>query len=201
MVWNIFKKKEHYDWLIAGLGNPGRKYENTRHNIGRIVAKGFAEKYKAKINEKYTLFSHTAIEISGNKILIILPDTFMNLSGKALKFASDNFRVPPEKIICISDEFQFPLGKLHIKLGGGDGGHNGLTSIIEYLGTKDFYRLRCGIGRNFETGAMADYVLSDFTEEERKEKNVMIDRAIDGLECFFNQGAARALSQINSKES
>lgn len=186
------------DWLIAGLGNPGKKYAYNRHNIGWMVVSALAERFKKPIMSLSNIYLQTSLVLENQLILAIMPTTYMNMSGEAVSKALKLYNLEPEKLIVICDEYNFPLGKVHIKLGGSDGGHNGIASIINELETDKFWRLRCGIGRNFESGGLVDYVLSDFNEDEIDERDKMIAKAVDAIEAFFRLGYARAMSLINS---
>jgi PTH1 family peptidyl-tRNA hydrolase len=124
----------------------------------------------------------------------------MNLSGEAVKKACDKYSIPYSKAVAICDEYNFPAGKVHIKAGGSSGGHNGINSIIEMLGMQNFYRLRCGIGKNFPPGGMVDYVLSNFEEEEKPSLTEMIAKGCDALDYLVKIGPARAVSEINSEK-
>ena len=199
----LFRSKKievpgNINWLVAGLGNPGKMYSGNRHNIGWMVGMALCGKHK-KTLMPYKRISHNAVlSIDSNNILVILPTTFMNNSGEAVKKISDEYGVPVEKIVVICDEYNFPLGKIHLRQGGSDGGHNGITSIIEGLDSNDFFRLRCGIGKNFAQGAMVEYVLSDFRKEELSERDVMISHAVDAVEHLIRTGKTRAMTEVNS---
>ncbi len=186
------------DWLIAGLGNPGTKYANTRHNIGWMVVSALADKYKKQVKPDKNIYLLTTLSIDNNEIMAIMPTTYVNMSGEAISKVMKQHKIKPENLIVICDEFNFPLGKVHIKLGGSDGGHNGIASIIDELETENFWRLRCGIGKNFGKGELVDYVLSDFKEDELNERDLMIKKAVDAIEAFIRLGPARAMSLINS---
>ena len=123
----------------------------------------------------------------------------MNNSGEAVLAAKDTFDIPSEKILIICDEINFPPGKVHLKFGGSDGGHNGVASVIENLHTSDFFRLRCGIGKNFLTGGMVDYVLSDFNKDELEERDKMINKTVDSIEYLIRNGKTKAMTDINSE--
>jgi PTH1 family peptidyl-tRNA hydrolase len=188
------------DWLIIGLGNPGSKYAETRHNIGWMVATHLASKYKKPIMQLSSLFKHSAMRIDGKLILVALPITYMNNSGEAAEYLCREFKILPEKTVVILDEYNFDVGKVHLKKSGGHGGHNGLASIIEHLDTRDFFRLRCGIGKRFPEGGMVDYVLSNFLPEETERKKLMIEKAVEALEHLIKTNPNRAMGEINSEE-
>ncbi len=189
---------KNIDWVVVGLGNPEQKYLGNRHNIGWMVANELAVHCKKNTYNHARNFFHTTIQVEGQSILIALPTTFMNNSGKAVKSIINHYQIPPEKMSVILDEYNFPVGKIHLRKNGGDGGHNGIISIIEETGTSQFLRLRCGIAKNFEQGEMADYVLSDFKQEEIEARNQMIKNSVEALLYFFRVGVSRGMSDINS---
>lgn len=186
------------EWLIAGLGNPGNKYAGNRHNIGWMVVTRLAERYKKPVMGMSRIYLQAAMRIDGNLTLAVMPTTYMNNSGEAVKSASELFDIPPEKILVICDEYNFSLGKIHLRQGGGDGGHNGVSSVIDWLDSIDFFRLRCGIDKDFGPGGMVDYVLRDFEEDETESRELMIEKAVDAIECMVRLGPGKAMSKINS---
>lgn len=186
------------DWIIAGLGNPGTKYERTRHNIGWMVVDTLAKKHGKSFSEGKGQWMESEIKLRRNIVLLVKPTTYMNASGEAISKLARIHKIPAERVIAVTDEYNFPVGKVHIKQGGSDGGHNGITSIIEELRTPNFWRLRCGIGKNFQQGGMVEYVLSNFTDEEASDLETGIIRACNSIEHFIIAGAARAMSAINS---
>ena len=189
---------ESFDWMIVGLGNPESKYQKNRHNIGYTVIQQIIiennldvlEKTRHYITAKYTKFR--------KKVLLALPLTYMNLSGEAIIRLSIKYAIKPEHIIIIVDEYNFPVGKIQLKSGGSDGGHNGVASVLSRLEKNNFYRLRMGIDHNFGQGELVDYVLSDFLPEEIEEVNTMRQKAIDAINHILKSGITRALSDINS---
>ncbi|MGQ9818913.1 MAG: aminoacyl-tRNA hydrolase [Candidatus Kapaibacteriales bacterium] len=186
------------DYLIVGLGNPAKEYFETRHNIGWMVAYALCNKHNVEITKvsKYYLLATIMLSDKNNKV--IFPLTYMNNSGLAVRKASERFNVPIERIIIVCDEYNFPLGRLHLKDSGGDGGHNGIASIIEYLKQNNFMRLRCGISRNFGEGQLVEYVLSAFKPEEIAARDKMIYQATEAIEYIIKFGKRRAMSDINS---
>jgi PTH1 family peptidyl-tRNA hydrolase len=187
-----------YDWLIVGLGNPGEKYAETRHNIGWLVCFELLKKYKVEPKAGKGAWYEAALKIERTEILVIFPTTFMNNSGEAVKPLCGQYKIHPSRVIAVVDELNFPVGKVHLKQGGSDGGHNGLKSLIYHLNTDAFWRLRCGIDRNFAQGEMADYVLSDFKSEEIETRNSMISRGVEAIEYIAKVGSTKAMSTINS---
>jgi PTH1 family peptidyl-tRNA hydrolase len=190
--------KAKYDFLVVGLGNPGSKFENTRHNIGWMAAEALSKKHLAEWLAGSPIYWLSEFRYAGKKILNCLPTTYMNSSGEAVKKLCDKNFIPPENVIIIVDEYNFPVGKVHLKKSGSDGGHNGVASVIDELGTANFYRLRCGIGKDFPPGGMVDYVLQNFTEEQKPLVEEMIGNAVTSLEYLFKNGAGRSMSAINS---
>lgn len=188
------------DFLIVGLGNYPENYLETRHNIGWMVANAFAQKHKGNFIPLSPEFYIAYVKFAGKNVLVILPRTYMNNSGKAVKSASNKFKIPVENILVICDEYNFPLGKIHLKDTGGDGGHNGVASVIEQLGSNNFLRLRCGIGRNFGENELVNYVLSPFEPEEIPMRDAMINRAVEAIEYLLLNNKSRAMSDINSEK-
>lgn len=195
----LFRKfVDKVDYLIVGLGNPEEQYFETRHNIGWMVAQELCKKHQVSIIKDSKHFLSATLMISNKKIKVIFPLTFMNNSGVAVQKASAKYKVPIENIIVICDEYNFPLGRLHLKDSGGDGGHNGIRSIIEHLKQNQFMRLRCGIGRNFGDGQLVEYVLSPFKPEEILHRDKMIKQATEAIKYIIKNGKSRAMSEINS---
>jgi len=162
--------------VITCLGNPGKKYLKTRHNIGFILGDFFAQKFQASIKNKKALFLSGETKINGENTHFLFPQTYMNSSGEAVQFFLNYHKVSPQNLLVIHDEIELPFGDMKIKLGGGHKGHNGLRSIIQHLSSSDFYRLRFGVGRpNNPRVDVADYVLSNFTPEEITELNHLLD--------------------------
>ncbi len=186
------------EWLIVGLGNPGPEYAQTRHNIGWMVVQALAERHGGQWHHGPGPWLETTLQIDGHTVRAILPLTFMNRSGEAVHGAQRWSHIPSERIVVVLDELNLPLGTVRLRASGSDGGHNGMASIIERLGTQHIARLRCGIGRNFPRGKMADYVLSPFAPEELPERDAMIERAVVALEYLIRHGLQRAMSVINA---
>lgn len=150
-----------YDWLLVGLGNPGSQYALNRHNIGFMVLDTLVSDYKSKHKGLMA-----EIRIAGQRVLLLKPQTFMNLSGESVRSAADFYKIPPEKIAVIYDELDLPPASIRIKKGGGSGGHNGIKSIDQHLGTPEYWRLRCGIGHPGIKDLVTSYVLSNFTKAD-----------------------------------
>jgi peptidyl-tRNA hydrolase, PTH1 family len=179
-------------WLIAGLGNPGPGYAGNRHNAGFMVADVLAARAGARF--KAGKFRAMAAEghLAGLSVIIIKPLTFMNESGVAVGGVSGYYRLGAGQIVVIHDELDLPFGTIRLKRGGGDNGHNGLRSVAAHLGTRDYYRVRIGIGRPPGRMDPAAYVLRDFPAAERKELPLVLERAADAVEALLSDGLAAA---------
>ena len=184
-------------WLIVGLGNPGERYAQTRHNIGWMIAEALATKHGAQFKEGRGSWLQAECSVQGKKITIMLPETYMNNSGQAVGEFMRYYKIPAEHIIALIDEYNFPVGKMQLKQGGSDGGHNGTASLISHIGPA-FWRFRFGIDKNFGPGEMADYVLASFTKSEQERKDTMIERGVKSIAMFLGGNPARALQSINS---
>ena len=186
------------DWLIVGLGNPGNQYENTRHNIGFMVLDALADKLDIPVQRlKFKALTNTAV-LGGQKILLVKPVTYMNLSGEAVRPAADFYKVPADHILVISDDTALPPGKLRIRKNGSAGGHNGLKSIIQQLGTDQFPRIRVGVGEKPHPDYdMADWVLGKFQGEDKKAIDAAVKRACDAVECILSQGLDKGMNRFN----
>lgn len=184
-------------YIIAGLGNPGKKYENTRHNIGFITLDFLAERHDIKINK----IKHKALvgegRISGQKVLLVKPQTYMNLSGESLREVMDYYKVDIEDMIVIYDDIDLPAGAVRIRKKGSAGTHNGMRSIVRHLGT-DFPRIRMGIG-NDRKGDLADFVLSGFSKEDKEVLEPAVERAVFAVECYVDEGIEKAMNKYNIK--
>lgn len=184
-------------YVIAGLGNPGKKYENTRHNIGFITLDFLAERHDIKINK----IKHKALvgegRISGQKVLLVKPQTYMNLSGEALREVMDYYKVDMEDMIVIYDDIDLPAGSVRIRKKGSAGTHNGMRSIVQHLGT-DFPRIRMGIG-NDRKGDLVNFVLGGFSKEDREVLEPAVERAALSIECYVEEGIEKAMNKYNIK--
>lgn len=185
-------------YLIIGLGNIGDEYANTRHNIGFIVLDALAQEAGVKF-EPGRLASIAKIKYRGRILILAKPATYMNLSGKAVKYWLTQENIPIENSLSILDDIALPVGSLRLKSKGGDGSHNGLTSIIEHLGTTEFPRLRVGIGNDFAQGFQSDYVLGKWTKTE---EDILIPRikvATDIVKSFVSIGIGLTMTKYNKK--
>lgn len=190
-------------WLIAGLGNPGPAYAATRHNIGAMVIEAFAHRNKSPLTRHkraLALSAETHVGVPGaiHKVVLGFPLSFMNESGGPVKALMDFYDVDAENLIVVHDELDIDFSTIRLKFAGGDNGHNGLKSIRRVLGTGDFYRERLGVGRPEGRQTPADYVLSAFNSQERKELPEFIERGVDALESLILQGLDAAQSRFNS---
>ena len=186
------------EWLVVGLGNPGDKYENTRHNVGFLTIDQIAEGQHVPVQKlKYRALTNT-VELGGAKALLMKPVTYMNLSGEAVGEAARFYKIPPDHVLVISDDVSLPLGKLRIRKGGSAGGHNGLKNIIQHLGTDQFPRVKIGVGgKPHPDYDMADWVLSKFAGEDLKAITAAIEKAAQAVECLIAHGPDKAMNQFN----
>lgn len=186
------------DYIIVGIGNPGRQYEETRHNIGWVALDAFAKKQGAKINRIrfHALCAETAV--NGKKILLMKPQTYVNNSGLAVTQARDYYNVPPENVIVVCDDIALPVARVRIRVKGSAGGHNGLKSIIEGLHTDVFPRLRIGVSdRGDPTTDLADWVLGNFSGADRKKLKNRMDDICAALELMVQGKTDEAMSKYN----
>lgn len=185
-------------WLIVGLGNTGAQYEHTRHNVGFDAVDALADTLDIPVQRlKFRALTNTAT-IAGEKVLLMKPTTFMNLSGEAVAPAADFYKVSPDHIIVLSDEVALEPGRLRIRKSGSAGGHNGLKNIIAHLHTQDFPRIRIGVGEKPHPDYdMADWVLGKPQGEDRKAIDEAIKRAAQAVECYIREGPDRAMSKFN----
>ena len=194
----MFFSKGGAEWIVAFLGNPGIKYNGTRHNAGFMAADAMEKKLGVSINKmRFKALTQTA-DIGGKKVLLMKPQTYMNLSGDAIVQAANFYKVPPERVIVVSDETALPIGRLRIRRGGSAGGHNGLKSVIPRLGTDQFPRIRRGVGdKPHPDYDMADWVLSAFKGQDAADMELGAKKAADAVECYITEGADRAMNKFN----
>ena len=186
-------------WLVVGLGNMGAQYDRTRHNVGFDVIDLLADQLNIPVQRlKFKALTNTAT-VGGEKVLLMKPVTYMNLSGEAVEQAAGFYKIPPERVIVVSDEVALPPGKLRVRPSGSAGGHNGLKNIAQMLGTDAYPRLRFGIGNDFPRGCQIDYVLGQFTLDERQRMPVRIDVAVDAVRTFVLAGLQTAMCDFNNK--
>ena len=201
MVISLFgtnKKSSSLDWIVVFLGNPGDKYENTRHNVGFMTADALGEKLNKPIQRLKFKALTNVVEYGGCRVLLMKPTTYMNLSGEAVREACMFYKLPPERVLVVSDDVSLPVGKIRLRRNGTAGGHNGLRSIIGQLHSDQFPRLKIGVGaKPHPDYDMADWVLGRFSKEDRKAIDAAIDRALDAMECLFTRGIDKAMSRYN----
>lgn len=185
-------------FLIVGLGNPGSEYENTRHNIGFMVVSSLANQLGLSLQKKKEFVSQFAQGVlAGNKIILLLPMTFMNLSGDAVKRCMDFYKIPKENLVVVSDDAALPFAKLRIRKKGSSGGHNGLKNIEQRLGSSDFVRVKVGVGFD-STMDLAEFVLASFSKVEQLTLPSLIGEATSVLMTLINNGYDKAVESIES---
>ena len=183
-------------WLIVGLGNPGREYEKTRHNIGQLVLDQLSENQKFSSHKSRMQISE--IKLDGQNVVLAKSLGYMNESGGPAKSLADFYKIDLDKIIAIHDELDLPFNNLRIKLGGGDNGHNGLKSLTATFASADYYRIRMGIGRPMGEQDPADFVLKAFSKVEQKELGGFISRSADAVESLITHGLELTQQNFNS---
>ncbi|WP_405098249.1 aminoacyl-tRNA hydrolase [Oceanobacillus sp. FSL H7-0719] len=167
---------------IIGLGNPGKKYAKTRHNIGFMVVNDLLDRHQWKLNKNKFNGDYAMELFEGEKVILLQPQTFMNLSGQSVRPLLDYYNIELEDILVIYDDLDLPAGKVRLRAKGGHGGHNGMRSLIDHLGTKEFNRIRFGVGRPTNPVPVVDYVLGDFAKGEQQTINDSIEKAADACE-------------------
>lgn len=183
--------------LIAGLGNPGPEYAGTRHNAGFMLVDRLADALSVRLGAGKGPYHTAKARHAGEPLLLMKPDTFMNRSGSAVQQALHWYKLSPEECLVCYDDLDLPLGTIRLRAGGSPGGHNGIKDIIQKLGTRDFPRLRIGIGNDFPKGRQVDYVLSGFSAEERKLIDEALGRAEEAVYSFCRDGIEIAMNQFN----
>jgi PTH1 family peptidyl-tRNA hydrolase len=187
-------------WLVVGLGNPGKEYAGNRHNVGFLVADLLAARVGARFGRSKRAHADVAegrLGFGGPRLILVKPLTYMNLSGAPVVQLAQFFKVPVENVLAVHDELDVPYGQVKVKRGGGEGGHNGLRSMSKSLGSKEYARVRFGIGRPPGRQDPADYVLSDFGGAERKELEFLVDRAADVVEAVVLEGVEWAQNKYH----
>ena len=193
-------KKPAVDWLVVGLGNPGREYERTRHNVGYRAAELLAQQAGVKLDRaRFRGLCRTA-ELAGQKVLLLKPETYMNASGESVQLAAMFFKVPISRILVLSDDISLPVGKIRVRAEGSAGGHNGLRSVISRLGSQEFPRIRIGVGaKPHPDYDLADWVLSNFSAEEEKTLEPAVENAAAAVLELIRNGPQSAASRFNGK--
>ena len=185
------------DWLIVGLGNPGQKYEHTRHNMGFLTVDLLAEKLGVKLNKVKFKAAYNIVNFAGCKCLVMKPQTYMNLSGEAVREAAQFYKIPADRVLVIYDDVSLPVGKLRVRPSGSAGGHNGIKNIIAHLGTQDFPRVKIGVAAPGESGDMIDWVIGVPSQAERKVLSESFEKAIQAAERIITDGCQKAMNQFN----
>jgi len=197
----MFKKSSGESWLIVGLGNPGREYEKTRHNCGFRAVDLLAEQLGAKIDKLKFQGLYTQVNYDGKKLFLLKPQTYMNLSGRSVLQLSAYFHIPPQRIIVMFDDISLEPGRLRIRADGSAGGHNGIKSIIQELGSQEFPRIKIGVGAkpnpNYD---LADWVLSTFSANEEKALAVSLDNAANAALAVIDRGVPEAANRYNGSK-
>jgi len=184
-------------FLIAGLGNPGAQYRQTRHNVGFMMVDRLAARLGVTFSRLESKALVTKADYQGRRLVLVKPHTFMNLSGQPISSLARYYKVPHEKLLVSYDEVDLPLGTLRLRPGGGSAGHKGMASIIERLGTQEFPRLRLGVGRPPGRMEAAAYVLQDFSASEKDLLNIALDTAVDAMLVFVTEGLEAAMNKFN----
>jgi peptidyl-tRNA hydrolase, PTH1 family len=184
-------------FLIAGLGNPGRKYRRTRHNIGFMVIDEMAESYNTGFKSQ-TPADIAGVQINGNTAYLVKPMTYMNESGLAVRFIKDYYNIAAENVVVVYDDIDLPFGRLRIRGQGGSGGHKGISSIINHLGCNEFTRVRIGIKPDHPVKDVVQFVLSPFSRQERKNMEKSIEEAINAVNVFVVDGLNKSMNIFNT---
>ena len=186
------------NWILVGLGNPGSKYESTRHNMGWLALDSLMEKENFKLTKLRFKAWTGILERNGNKILVMKPQTYMNLSGEAVGAAARFYKIPPEHILVVSDDIDLPVGKLRLRAFGSAGGHNVLKNIIQHLGSDRFPRIKVGVGSPKQAGyEVVDWVIGMPVGEEQKTLLDALDRAAQAIPAVITQGMDKAMNRFN----
>ena len=196
----LFQRSGGVEWLLVFLGNPGLKYHGTRHNAGYMVGDAVSRQLGVSIDRLRFRALTGRCAIGGHEVLLMKPQTYMNLSGEAVGAAAKFYKIPPERILVVSDEVHLPPGRIRVRTKGSAGGQNGLKNIISQLGTDAFPRIRLGVGAPPHPDYdMADWVLGTFRNEDAAVMEEAADRAADACVCFITEGADAAMTQYNQK--
>jgi len=196
LPWRRGERASSLDLLVVGLGNPGREYARNRHNVGWMVVEELVRRHDASWRAKFN-GRLAELRLDGHRVALLKPETYMNESGRAVAAAAKFFKIEPDAVLAVHDEGDFDLGRLQARKGGGLGGHNGLRSIAQHLGTQEFLRLRIGVGRpeRGDPRSLADYVLSDFTPDD--DAGGIVARAADAIETLDAEGLDRTQARFN----
>lgn len=186
-------------YLVVGLGNPGERYAETRHNAGALTIDVLLERTGSKLKSHKSGCVLAETSIGGNRVVLARPTTYMNESGRPVRGLVHWYKQPVESLIVVHDEIDIPFGEVRVKSGGGTAGHNGLGSIVNHLGTKDFARVRVGVGRPPGSKGAAGHVLAGFSSSERKELPFLLVAAADAVESIVAHGIERAMNEFNTR--
>ena len=191
-------RKPTAGWMLVGLGNPGLKYERTRHNVGFRAIDLLCSQRGCRADRLRLKALTGFCELGGQKVLLVKPMTYMNLSGQAVRPLADYYKIPPEHILVIFDDVSLPVGKLRVRPDGSAGGHNGAKSLIAELGTQDFPRIRIGVGEKPHPDYdLADWVLSSFSAQEEKQLVPVLERAVEAAAAVIEDGVRQAMNRFN----
>ena len=193
----MFGNNSAVSWLIVGLGNPGEKYEKTRHNMGFLTVDLLAEQKGVKLNKVKFKSAFNFCELGGERCLVMKPQTYMNLSGEAVREAVQFYKIPADHVLVIYDDISLPVGKLRVRPSGSAGGHNGIKNIIAHLGTQEFPRVKIGTGAPADSDGMIDWVIGVPSQAERKVLVEMFGKAIQAAECIIENGCQKAMNTFN----
>ena len=182
---------------MVGLGNPGQKYANTRHNMGFLTVDLLAEEKGVKLNKVKFKSAYNILSFAGARCLVMKPQTYMNLSGEAVREAAQFYKIPADHVLVIYDDVSLPVGKLRVRPTGSAGGHNGIKNIIAHLGTQDFPRIKIGTGAPGQDGDMIDWVIGVPSQADRKVLLESFHRAIDAAACVIENGCQKAMNDFN----
>ncbi|WP_174615343.1 aminoacyl-tRNA hydrolase [Virgibacillus ihumii] len=185
---------------IVGLGNPGRKFKKTRHNIGFMVIDELAERHNWKLKTDKFNGKSVVEHIHGDKVALLKPQTYMNLSGQSIRPLMDFYQIDPTEILVIYDDMDLPTGKIRLRQKGGHGGHNGVRSTIEHVGSKEFKRLRIGIGRPDSRMPIIDYVIGNFSKEQQQDASDSIQTAADACEAWMEKPFNQVMNEFNMQQ-
>jgi PTH1 family peptidyl-tRNA hydrolase len=185
--------------IVVGLGNPGRRYEGTRHNVGFVIADTVAERMQASERESLETAGVLRGTVDGHAVVIVWPTTFMNRSGEAIREVLVRYEATPADLLVVSDDVYLPLGALRLRLSGSDGGHNGLASVIQETGTAQVPRLRVGVGQPDPPADLVEFVLSQFTEDERAALPALVEQAARCVVTYVTAGATAAMNEFNGR--
>ncbi len=186
------------NFLVAGLGNIGAEYSNTRHNMGFMVLDAWVQASNT-VFQSGRYGSTAEISFKGRKFTLLKPSTYMNLSGKAVRYWMNELKLPLDHLLVISDDLNLPFGTLRMRKNGSAGGHNGLTNITDMLGSQEYARIRVGIGNNFSRGGQIDFVLGELSAEEKAQMPEICERVIAGIKSFATAGPDRAMTALNAR--